>query len=472
VGGFGVLEDGPQIHARNLEDLEIPDTFDAREQWPLCTSIGTIRNQEGCGSCYAFGATESLADRFCISQKVNVTLSPQFIVDCDKTDAGCGGGYLDNAWRFMMKNGVLTEECLPYSGEGHVCQFPGGSCQDGTTPTYYHAATGYRVGPNVSVIQAEIMQNGPVESSFFVYADFMTYSGGVYQKTPGAQFLGLHAVRTLGWGVDNGTPYWLVANSWGPTWGLSGFFKILRGNDEVGIENQIAVGVAGSITTSTSLTSIPVSNNVPSSYQEKPKPTEGPELERPSFPSQLFVNFTIPSLLGPTVNGTWYFDYVNQYQRMDYFVFEHDFATIYDYKKGEAYYFYGMFNEFVCYTQEIPSAVLSPGVPDNATYEGCINTIGINESMWLQYWPDYTLEYYVQVDSPHLLLALGVGFGMFQSETMIFEEYQLKQPDPAKFQVPKGTVCPPWPGTDPVPPPGPAHHQRLARFFQGLVSNN
>uniref|UniRef100_A0A8W8NDP1 Peptidase C1A papain C-terminal domain-containing protein n=3 Tax=Ostreidae TaxID=6563 RepID=A0A8W8NDP1_MAGGI len=51
-----------------------------------------------------------------------------------------------------------------------------------------------------------------------------------------------HAIKILGWGTENGDDYWLVANSWNPDWGDQGFFKILRGQDECGIESQISAG--------------------------------------------------------------------------------------------------------------------------------------------------------------------------------------------------------------------------------------
>lgn len=60
---------------------------------------------------------------------------------------------------------------------------------------------------------AEIMKNGPVEAAFDVYTDFLTYKSGVYQHKSG-QFVGGHAVKIVGWGVLNGTPYWRIANSW------------------------------------------------------------------------------------------------------------------------------------------------------------------------------------------------------------------------------------------------------------------
>lgn len=86
------------------------------------------------------------------------------------------------------------------------------------------------------------MTNGPVEAAFTVYNDFLTYKSGVYRHTSGSA-LGGHAIKILGWGVEDGTPYWLVANSWNEDWGDKGFFKILRGKNECGIEGQIVAGM-------------------------------------------------------------------------------------------------------------------------------------------------------------------------------------------------------------------------------------
>jgi len=82
----------------------------------------------------------------------------------------------------------------------------------------------------------EIMTNGPVEAAFTVYTDFMLYKGGVYSHVSGTEEGG-HAIKIVGWGVDNGTKYWLVANSWSPAWGENGFFRIKRGTNECGIES-------------------------------------------------------------------------------------------------------------------------------------------------------------------------------------------------------------------------------------------
>ena len=69
------------------------------------------------------------------------------------------------------------------------------------------------------------MTNGPVEAAFTVYEDFLAYKTGVYTHTSG-QALGGHAIRILGWGVENGTPFWEVANSWNEDWGNQGTYSV------------------------------------------------------------------------------------------------------------------------------------------------------------------------------------------------------------------------------------------------------
>lgn len=89
----------------------------------------------------------------------------------------------------------------------------------------------------------ELVANGPFEVSMEVYEDFLTYKEGVYQRTKG-HLLGAHAVKILGYGVENGVKYWLCANSWNEEWGDKGFFKIRRGRSECDIEENGVGGLA------------------------------------------------------------------------------------------------------------------------------------------------------------------------------------------------------------------------------------
>jgi cathepsin B len=218
----------------------LPTAFDARTQWPTC--IHPIRNQAQCGSCWAFAASEVLSDRFCIASQgqTNVVLSPQYLVSCDSSDYGCDGGYLANSWQFLQQTGIPTDSCYSYTsggGDSGECKT---TCDDGSAIKTYKAAT--VVTPaTVDDIATEIMTNGPVEVAFSVYRDFLSYTSGVYSHKTGG-LLGGHAVKAIGWGVSNGTPYWIIANSWGASWGQAGTFWIKKGSNECGIESNVIAG--------------------------------------------------------------------------------------------------------------------------------------------------------------------------------------------------------------------------------------
>lgn len=85
----------------------------------------------------------------------------------------------------------------------------------------------------------QISTHGPISVAFEVYADFMNYKSGVYQHHSGAKEGG-HAVTMIGYGTEGGVHYWLCQNSWGHSWGEQGYFKILRGHNECGIEGAAA----------------------------------------------------------------------------------------------------------------------------------------------------------------------------------------------------------------------------------------
>jgi len=216
-----------------------PASFDSRQKWPSC--IHPIRDQAQCGSCWAFGATESLSDRFCIAGGANVVLSPQDLVSCDSSNYGCQGGYLDLAWQYMEQTGVPSDSCYPYTSEAGDVAPCKSSCSDGSTWKVYKAKSTYSL-KGVADIQTDIMTNGPVEVAFDVYQDFFSYKSGVYTHKSGG-LAGGHAVKLLGWGTLNSVDYWLVANSWGTTWGMNGFFMIKRGVDECGIEDNVVSGL-------------------------------------------------------------------------------------------------------------------------------------------------------------------------------------------------------------------------------------
>ena len=204
----------------------VPTTWDWRDQSPNC--VHAIRDQQQCGSCWAFGASEAFSDRICIASNgaVDVILSPQDMVSCDAWDMGCNGGILSWAWSYIANTGVATDDCTPYvSGAGTVPSCSK-TCADGSAIKKYKCAKSTTVNAKgVAAVQSEVYANGPVETGFDVYEDFFSYKSGVYTYTAGAK-AGGHAVKIIGWGQENGVNYWICANSWGTSWGMDGFFNI------------------------------------------------------------------------------------------------------------------------------------------------------------------------------------------------------------------------------------------------------
>jgi len=235
----------------DYEKYGLPVNFDGRTAWPGC--IHAVLDQGDCGSCWAFAASESLSDRFCIHSqgKINVTLSPQNLLSCEFMNLECDMGSLPFwAWGFMQETGIATLDCVPYvSGGGYVpsCTDDSKSCPGGGQFKLYKAANYTQVGSfwepstHVESIMRALLQ-GPVDATFNVWADFESYSGGVYQYKSGG-YEGMHSVKVIGYGVENGLDYWLVQNSWGTGWGpYGGFFKIRKGIDECQFESLMYTG--------------------------------------------------------------------------------------------------------------------------------------------------------------------------------------------------------------------------------------
>jgi cathepsin B len=226
----------------------IPTTFDASQKWPNC--IHGIRNQGECGSCWAFSSSEVLSDRFCISTNgsVNVVLSPQYQIDCDTRESGCSGGYLTYTWDFLANVGTPLDSCVPYVNKDTTATFPcPSSCIDGSPISTYRARADtihYYTSPSqIAQIQQNIMTDGPMQAAMDVYTDFFYYQSGVYTHLYG-NFVGGHAVKLVGWGVDSssGLPYWIAYNQWGTNWGMKGVFWIERGVNECNIESLVIAG--------------------------------------------------------------------------------------------------------------------------------------------------------------------------------------------------------------------------------------
>ncbi|KAK5967863.1 putative cathepsin b endopeptidase ixodes scapularis cathepsin b endopeptidase [Trichostrongylus colubriformis] len=181
----------------------------------------------------------------------------------------CDGGWPIKAFHYFKDIGVVTGgnygtkgSCRPY--EIHPCGHHGnetyyGECTDtaqtpkckkrcvpGYKKSYamdkFYGKSVYEIPHSVKDIQKDIMKNGPVAAGFYVYADFYEYTSGIYKHTAGPE-LGGHVVKVIGWGKEGDIPYWIIANSWHSDWGENGYFRMIRGINNCGIEEHVVAGL-------------------------------------------------------------------------------------------------------------------------------------------------------------------------------------------------------------------------------------
>lgn len=102
----------------------------------------------------------------------------------------------------------------------------------------------YSISKDEEEIKSEIFTNGSVQVTYDVFEDLLNYKTGVYKFEKG-ESVGGHASRIIGWGVENGVKYWLIANTWNETWGDNGTFKMIRGINHLGVEAEVQAGIPG-----------------------------------------------------------------------------------------------------------------------------------------------------------------------------------------------------------------------------------
>merc|ERR1719281_355057 len=144
---------------------------------------------------------------------------------------------MDNAFDWVEENGIATEASYAYtSGEGTT-----GTCSSSKKADAVVTVGGFTDVPqgDEDALKSAVAQN-PV--SVAIEADksvFQLYSSGVLDSTACGTQLD-HGVLVVGYGTDtaSGTDYWKVKNSWGATWGESGYIRMARGVNQCGIASQ------------------------------------------------------------------------------------------------------------------------------------------------------------------------------------------------------------------------------------------
>ncbi|XP_058110485.1 zingipain-2 [Magnolia sinica] len=211
------------VLSRPLED--VPDTVD----WRKKGAVTPVKDQGSCGACWAFSATGAIEGINKIVTGSLISLSEQELVDCDKSyNSGCSGGLMDYAFEWVTENhGIDTEGDYPFQGRDSTCLKEKRKRQIVTIDGYVDVPA----NDESQLLQAVAGQPVSVGLCGSERA-FQLYSKGIFNG-PCSTSLD-HACLLVGYGSENGVDYWIMKNSWGESWGMSGYIHMLRnsGNSE------------------------------------------------------------------------------------------------------------------------------------------------------------------------------------------------------------------------------------------------
>ena len=212
-----------------LGEHQASETSPSSVNWVTKGAVTPVKNQEQCGSCWAFSTTGAMEGAHYLKNNELVSFSEQQFVDCDHNgDMGCNGGLPSQAIQYAVENGgVETESNYPYTGSDGTCDF--------VKKEVSGKFSGYKsVQTNSNNDMMNALAQQPVSVAInAVQSSFQFYTSGVYDdpSCPSSMSELDHAVLAVGYGSDNGNDYWLVKNSWSTQWGDQGYIKMARGKN-------------------------------------------------------------------------------------------------------------------------------------------------------------------------------------------------------------------------------------------------
>lgn len=206
--------------------VELPESID----WVQKGAVTPVKNQGQCGSCWSFSTTGAMEGAYFVAYDKLVSFSEQELVDCDNVDKGCNGGLMDNAFKWVEKNGGLcAEDDYAYSS-GTTKK--AGTCDQSCTNINNSEIKSYNdVKTKSDDAMMEALAGQPVSIAIQAdQKDFQLYKSGVFTGSCGTRLD--HGVLAVGYGTsDDGIDYYKVKNSWGPTWGDNGYILLGRGSN-------------------------------------------------------------------------------------------------------------------------------------------------------------------------------------------------------------------------------------------------
>jgi len=227
----------PVLSVHEHDGSELASSVD----WSTRGAVTGVKDQGQCGGCWSFAATGGLEGAHQIASGKLTSFAEQQFLDCDTSDSGCNGGLEYQGWNyFKSKNqGICTESSYPYRARNGVCSQS--SCTIGLPAGSISGVTHVKSGDANSLMSA--LNSRPV--AIGIQADqyaFQFYSSGVLTGTCGTNLD--HSVLAVGY--DTSGNFWKVKNSWGSSWGESGYIRLSMSGDKCGILDDASYPVVTS----------------------------------------------------------------------------------------------------------------------------------------------------------------------------------------------------------------------------------
>ena len=232
IYNFDYLSNGGKFVARSechncFSDYNdyVPKSIDWREN----DAVTDVKNQGDCGSCWSFSTTGSIEGAWAIKYDKLYNLSEQMLIDCSGTygNKGCEGGLMDYGFKYVIDNGLCSENDYSYKAERDFCH--SSLCKIKVKVRDYSD-----IESNNELLLKKAVSKQPVSVAIQAnLSSFHYYKSGIYQDDDCGDQLD-HGVLIVGYGHDlfHGLDYWIVKNSWSSQWGEGGYVRILRNYDK------------------------------------------------------------------------------------------------------------------------------------------------------------------------------------------------------------------------------------------------
>jgi len=251
----------PYLSAYNLDNS--PENFD----WRDMGAVTGVKNQKNCGSCWTFSTAQDVEGTHFLATGNLTSFSEQQLVACDIKNDGCDGGFMYEAMQYLANFGTMVSaEAYPYKGVSMDYDEPTPTCDTDLLNSKRESygddiahVSGFQMvamGEGYEeLMKVYLTKNGPL--ALAINANGMDYyihgitgcetiagsefceAGSIDDHTPCDPESLDHGVLAVGYGVQEGTEYWVIKNSWAETWGEEGYYRTLRGTDHCGVANMV-----------------------------------------------------------------------------------------------------------------------------------------------------------------------------------------------------------------------------------------